>query len=409
MQPPLDDHESFVELYVDGRPRLGHLRGLDGLRGLAVAAVVAFHAGFDRMVGGYLGVSTFFTLSGFLIASLLFAGASEDGVVLRGFWGRRFRRLFPASVVTLIAVLALFVPFVATADQLVTLRGDSLAALFNVANWRFIIEGSSYGDLFSAPSPVLHFWSLAIEEQFYLVFPLLLWLVIRVVGGRRALVGGFLAALAAGSLAWTLFGGLSEDHIYFGTGTRASELLLGGVLAVILTKHGVRSTLADKRVWRMAAITLGLVALGVQMWLWWGLEQSAVLAVSRRFHGLRRPFVCGHRCRRDPGRPGVPGHERRATAVARCAVLCHLPGALAAVPRCASDLGRRQPLDDHRRCGRRLAPAGRALVPCSRTSRAPRRPSRDAPAGAGRDGHLGSRRHRAGLHRDPQRPSGDPA
>ncbi|MCP4435503.1 MAG: acyltransferase [Actinomycetia bacterium] len=238
--------------------------------------MVAFHAGFGGMVGGYLGVSTFFTLSGFLIASLLFAqGSPEEGIVLRGFWGRRFRRLFPAAVLTIIAVLALFAPFVATPDQLSTLRWDSIASLFSVANWQFIAQGSSYGDLFVAPSPLLHFWSLAIEEQFYIVFPLLLWAVIKAFGARRGLVAGVLLALAGGSLAWTLFGGLSNDHIYLGTGTRASELLLGGVLAVVLTKQRTRQVLAEVRPLRLLVVGAGAVALGVQLWWWWSVDQAS--------------------------------------------------------------------------------------------------------------------------------------
>jgi peptidoglycan/LPS O-acetylase OafA/YrhL len=267
---------AFVGLHEGRRGALGHLPGLDGLRGLAVAGVVAFHAGFGGMAGGYLGVSTFFTLSGFLIASLLFARATrQEGIVLRGFWGRRFRRLFPASVVTLILVLALFAPTVATPDQLASLRGDSLAALFNVANWWFILEGSSYGELFTAPSPLLHFWSLAIEEQFYLVFPVVLWAIVRIGGARRVVVGGALAALATASLAWAALGGLSVDRIYFGTGTRASELLLGAVLAVVLTHGGLRRRLAAPGPARTVVLALGAGALAVQLWWWWGLEQSS--------------------------------------------------------------------------------------------------------------------------------------
>lgn len=274
--PADGDLAGFVHLHDGRRGALGHLRGLDGLRGLAVAGVVAFHAGFGGMVGGYLGVSTFFTLSGFLIASLLFARATrQEGIVLRGFWGRRFRRLFPAAVVTLILVLALFAPLVATPDQLASLRGDSLAALFNVANWWFILEGSSYGELFTAPSPLLHFWSLAIEEQFYLVFPVVLWGIVRIGGARRVVVGGALAALAALSLAWAVLGGLSVDRTYFGTGTRASELLLGAVLAVVLTHGGLRRRLAAPGPARTVVLTLGAAALAVQLWWWWGLEQSS--------------------------------------------------------------------------------------------------------------------------------------
>jgi len=179
----------FIDLTEPTRVGMGRLPGLDGLRGLAVLGVIAFHAGFDRMVGGYLGVSTFFTLSGFLIGSLLLTESTARGSInLRHFWGRRFRRLMPASLATLAAVMLLFGPFVATADQRQVLGSNVLGALFDVANWQLILTGSSYGQLFTAPSPVLHFWSLAIEEQFYLVFPLLLLGIWRLTRGRRAVV-----------------------------------------------------------------------------------------------------------------------------------------------------------------------------------------------------------------------------
>ncbi|MDQ3106756.1 MAG: acyltransferase family protein, partial [Actinomycetota bacterium] len=129
--------------------------------------MLAFHAGFAWAAGGYLGVSTFFTLSGFLITSLLLEEQRQTGRIdLRRFWTRRFRRLLPASLLTL-AVVTVAATTLATPEQLAGLRADVLAALLNLANWRFLVEGRSYGDLFSAPSPVLHFWSLAIEEQFY--------------------------------------------------------------------------------------------------------------------------------------------------------------------------------------------------------------------------------------------------
>jgi peptidoglycan/LPS O-acetylase OafA/YrhL len=190
----------FVDLTGHGRARLSHLPGLDGLRGVAVVVVLAFHAGFERMVGGYLGVSTFFTLSGFLITSLLINESRRTGsVALRTFWGRRFRRLLPASLATLAGVVLLFGPFVATADQRVTMKGDVLSALFDVANWHDILTGNSYAQLFSSPSPVLHFWSLSIEEQFYLFFPVVLvglWAATR---GRRGLLAAALGVLALAS------------------------------------------------------------------------------------------------------------------------------------------------------------------------------------------------------------------
>ncbi len=266
---------AFADLHVEGRTQLGRLPALDGLRGLAVAAVVAFHAGYPQMVGGYLGVSTFFTLSGFLITSLLMAGRLPgQSLTLRGFWGRRIRRLYPASVVTLLAVVILFAPFVATADQLVRMPADILSSLFNVANWRFILEGSSYEDLFVAPSPVLHFWSLAIEEQFYLVFPVLIWAIWKAAKGRLAVVGAVLSALTVAAILWTVLGGLSTDRIYFGTDTRAPELLLGALLALLIRRRSVRAIFSLRYRWRVTIQVLGTLAFATQMWWWWSLPQS---------------------------------------------------------------------------------------------------------------------------------------
>ena len=174
--------------------------GLDGLRGLSVAAVLAFHGGFSWAVGGYLGVSVFFTLSGFLITSLLLAEHDRKGhVALRHFWGRRFRRLLPASLLALVGI-GVFGLTVATAEQAERLGGDIAAAVAYVANWRFIFGGTSYGDLFAEPTPVLHFWSLAIEEQFYLVYPLFMVGLLGLAKGRRLVVGGVLGALLVASV-----------------------------------------------------------------------------------------------------------------------------------------------------------------------------------------------------------------
>jgi peptidoglycan/LPS O-acetylase OafA/YrhL len=147
--------------------RLNHLPALDGIRGVAVAAVLLFHAGFSWAKGGYLGVSIFFTLSGFLITSLLVREwGSDHRIDLRAFWARRFRRLMPAALVTLAGVCVLAWAL-GSHEQLHTLRLDVWAAVAYVANWRFLYAGRSYADLFAAPSPVQHFWSLAVEEQFY--------------------------------------------------------------------------------------------------------------------------------------------------------------------------------------------------------------------------------------------------
>ncbi len=265
----------FVHLTRSDRAGLSHLPGLDGLRGLAVAGVLAFHAGFEKMVGGYLGVSTFFTLSGFLITSLLLQESRRTGAVQLGrFWSRRFRRLLPAALVVLAAVMLLFGPFVATAGQRLTLKGDVLWSLFDVANWHYILSGSSYAELFVSPSPVLHYWSLSIEEQFYVLFPVVLVGLWRVCRGRRLPLGLALAGLATLSFLEMVLLGFSKDRIYFGTDTRASELLLGGLLAVVLSSEEVRKRLALRLRWRTTVIALGGVALAVQLWWWWSLPQG---------------------------------------------------------------------------------------------------------------------------------------
>ncbi len=258
-----------------GRPGLTHMPGLDGLRGLAVAGVVAYHAGFDRMVGGFLGVSTFFTLSGFLITSLLLAETRTSGTVdLRRFWSRRFRRLLPAST-ALLALVVLFGFTVATPGQRLGLRADVLSSLFQVANWRFVFAGTSYGAMFEAPSPVLHFWSLAIEEQFYWLFPPLLLLVVKLVKGRGAAIGAVLGAAALASWSVALLAELEPDRAYFGTDTRAVEILLGGVLAVLFSHRGVRRELSLRSGWRTALLAAGGVCLAVQLWWWVTVPQSA--------------------------------------------------------------------------------------------------------------------------------------
>ena len=203
---------------------------LDGLRGLAVAGVLAYHAGFGWARGGFLGVSLFFTLSGFLICSLLVSERAATGRVDLGrFWARRARRLLPAAIAALLVVLA-FGAAAAADGQLRELRGDVLAAIAYVANWRFVLDGQSYAELGQAPSPVQHFWSLAIEEQFYVVFPLV------VLAARRWLpwVLGAGVVLSLGSLL------LIDDPLraYYGTDARAAELLVGALLAVWVRRAG---------------------------------------------------------------------------------------------------------------------------------------------------------------------------
>jgi peptidoglycan/LPS O-acetylase OafA/YrhL len=251
---------------------LEHLPGLDGLRGFAVLAVLAFHGGFSWAIGGYLGVSLFFTLSGFLICRLLIAErAATGGIRLGRFWDRRFRRLAPGAM----AVLALIVVFgvtVATPSQRYELGGDVRSALGYFANWHLYFGGHSYAAIFTDPSPVQHFWSLAIEEQFYLVFPLVVAGTFAVFRGSRRALTVVLIALAGGSFALEFAFG-NTDRIYYGTDTRALELLAGALLALALVTREGRVVRGRRSGWTFGA---GAVAAAVVVaWLWTRVSQQS--------------------------------------------------------------------------------------------------------------------------------------
>ncbi|HET9730381.1 MAG TPA: acyltransferase family protein [Acidimicrobiia bacterium] len=233
---------------------------LDGLRALAVLAVLAFHGGLPVGKGGFLGVSLFFTLSGFLITRLLIGERARRGRIrLRDFWERRLRRLAPASLVTL-AGIAIAAPHFVDPSARSALRGDILACVGYVANWRFLLQGHQYADLFRAPSPVLHFWSLAIEEQFYVVFPLVVAITLRLSGGSRRALAITLGTLCGASVIAQLV--LRDvDRVYLGSDTRAAELLAGALLALALAARPPTS--ARTRVAIASASSVALVIFGI--------------------------------------------------------------------------------------------------------------------------------------------------
>ncbi|MGK2947058.1 MAG: acyltransferase family protein [Acidimicrobiales bacterium] len=242
---------------------------LDGLRGAAVLAVLLFHGGFTWAQGGFLGVSLFFTLSGFLITSLLLTERDRSGrISLGSFWARRARRLLPASLLALGFALVVTMTTIPI-DQRVSALGDIRAALFHVSNWWFISEGASYADLGLSPSPVQHYWSLAIEEQFYLVFPVVAAVALR---RSRALLGVLLLAVTIWSVATQVrLGGV--DRIYFGTDTRAAELAVGGLLAVL--HQPIQRLLGGARsILRRLVDVAGLGAIVVVAGLWMTVSQQ---------------------------------------------------------------------------------------------------------------------------------------
>jgi peptidoglycan/LPS O-acetylase OafA/YrhL len=221
----------------DPRPGLPHVPALDGLRGLAVGAVLIFHLGHLR--GGFLGVDLFFVLSGFLITSLLLGGRrGRDRVDLGLFWSRRARRLLPALFL-LLAGVAVLIAVYTPETQRPLLRGDALATLGYVANWHAMGHQTTYWDLFTVPSPLDHMWSLAIEEQFYLVWPLvvggLLLLAQRRGRSAHGMVAGVAVAGAAASftvLAVT-WSAVAPNRAYYGTDARIGPTLLGAALAAL--------------------------------------------------------------------------------------------------------------------------------------------------------------------------------
>ncbi|MEO8749542.1 MAG: acyltransferase, partial [Allobranchiibius sp.] len=225
----------------DRHRSLSYRPALDGLRGLAVAAVVVYHVWPDALPGGWLGVDVFFVLSGFLITSLLVAEWNSWGTIsLLGFWAARARRLLPALVAMLLAV-SVASYFWTIPSRRLPVSLDVISALFYVANWRMLYSDEQYfADTVGLPSPVLHTWSLAIEEQYYLLFPLLLLLLLALTRGlsphrRRNVLGAALLVLAALS-AWRMGAlyvpGSDPNRIYYGTDTRIFELFIGAAAGV---------------------------------------------------------------------------------------------------------------------------------------------------------------------------------
>jgi peptidoglycan/LPS O-acetylase OafA/YrhL len=246
--------------------RAGFVPALDGLRGVAVLLVILYHFAPDVMPAGFLGVDVFFVLSGFLITRLLLVEArGTGGIRLKRFWGRRARRLLPAMFLAVggTCVVALLTDL---DGSFTGLARHARASLLYVVNWAFIAEKSSYFASFETPSPLRHMWSLAIEEQFYLVWPLMLVAVFRL--SRRPLrTVGMIAvagAVASAALMAALFQpGHDPSRVYYGTDTRIFGVLIGGAAAVALLGGLVRGTVA-----RVLPIAGALAIAGVLLAAW---------------------------------------------------------------------------------------------------------------------------------------------
>lgn len=241
--------------------------GLDGLRAIAVTAVLLYHAQVSGFDGGFLGVEVFFVISGYLITALLLAEwGGDQRIDLKNFWLRRARRLLPALFLLLIVTMIVAIIFVP--DEVASLRGDVAAAFLYVANWNFVIVGKSYFEAMGRPSLVRHLWSLAVEEQFYLVWPLLFTGGMRWFGRRIFMALIVFGAIGSTALMWVLYvPGEDPSRIYYGTDTRAAGLLIGCLLAFLWSPWRLKAEVGRYGSAMLDIIgAVALVVLGVMLY-----------------------------------------------------------------------------------------------------------------------------------------------
>jgi peptidoglycan/LPS O-acetylase OafA/YrhL len=227
-------------MQVPSDHRLPYMPGIDALRAVSVLAVFLYHAGVGWMPGGFLGVDVFFVISGYLITALLLSEYRRGGHIDVGrFWLRRARRLLPAVGVLIAATMTLAAIFVP--EEVAALRDDAVASLLYVTNWHFIFTEQSYFEQFERPSLFRHLWSLAVEEQFYLLWPLLFAGGMTLLGRRRLLLGVAAGALLSIALMALLFDPTGDiSRVYYGTDTRAVGLLVGVALAFVWHPSSLR-------------------------------------------------------------------------------------------------------------------------------------------------------------------------
>ena len=276
--------------------RLAYLPALDGVRAFAVIAVMMFHGGFSFFTGGFMGVDAFFVLSGFLITSLLVGEWRQSLTIKLGaFWGRRARRLLPALLLMLLFV-AFFASVIVPKGTYGALRLDALSTLLYVSNWHFILVGSNYFNETASASPLIHTWSLAVEEQFYLLWPLIVLGLLRLTKRLEPL---FLlsSAAAVASAVWMYLlsrHAMSINRVYLGTDTRSQCLFIGCALAVglvLLTQRGHSAgRLAQGELWRPAGArghalcaVAGIVGAAVALTMWAVTDSTTTFPYSGGF------------------------------------------------------------------------------------------------------------------------------
>ncbi|MGA7398186.1 MAG: acyltransferase, partial [Solirubrobacterales bacterium] len=263
-----------------GRTGQRYMPGLDGLRAIAVLAVIAYHLDIGWAQGGLLGVGIFFTLSGYLITDILLEAWSNQRLKLGQFWLARARRLLPALFVMLIVVMA----WVTLGDPslLGDLRGVAISSALFTSNWWVIFQDQSYFDRFGPVSPLGHLWSLGIEEQFYLIWPWVLLLGLKFVPGKKGVAAAnpfrrvrprlaavtlVLAACSAVLMAILFEPGFDTTRVYEGTDTRAFGLLIGAALAMVWPSRRLKSGVS-RRIRNLldGAGVLSLLAILLLIW-----------------------------------------------------------------------------------------------------------------------------------------------
>ncbi|KEO84730.1 acyltransferase family protein [Tumebacillus flagellatus] len=246
-----------------------YMAGLDGLRALAVLAVIAYHLHISWAPGGLLGVGVFFVLSGYLITDILAAQWERLGTIrLQDFWLRRIRRLLPAMLMMLAGVAFWEMSVVEVRPP--SLPGDVLASVLYINNWWLVFHHVSYFESFGPPSPLGHLWSLAVEEQFYLLWPFAVLLLFRFTRKTSWRVGIILLGAAASALAMALLyePGTDPSRVYYGTDTRAFALLIGAALALLWPSAKLRADISSKARRALDATGgAGLIAVLLMVWL----------------------------------------------------------------------------------------------------------------------------------------------
>lgn len=285
-----------------GAGRVAHLPAVDGLRAFAVLGVIAYHFGLP-VHGGFLGVDLFFVISGFVITRLLLVERARTGATrLPAFWARRARRLFPAVLAVLAAVQA-WMHFGAPVTMRGTANAQTLAALVYGSNWYAIFADVGYWGMPSDRAPLNHLWSLAVEEQYYLVWPLVFVAVMGMARSRWVLAAvAVLCAVAAYAAMHLLFVPGAPDRAYLGTDCRAGALALGALLAVLTTTAAA----TDRRLPGRVTVPAAIVSGACLAWLWCtaGMGDPGLYAWRLPVAGVAATVLIGSLALTADGGPG---------------------------------------------------------------------------------------------------------